>query len=522
MHDNMAKIHEIKIETILTGYSVSDYVSGEGQYENAIGIDPELPVTDSKRKPSALIRPSAMAKFSDTEITGVPMWILPNPKTTSTYLYANDGKVHTIDDDLTMGTALNSGTALTASSGNGGEYYDNYIYLPKNTDIARYGPLNGTPTLTQDYWTSTLSLSALTDTTYPSINGVEMPNHVAYRHPNDNKTYVADVVGNQGVLHFIKTLKTTVEGDTNDGSTFNAIDFPLGYWPTAITHLGTSLIVGLIEGVSTAIKQKPFALAVWDTTSESFDIINQREHDDPLVTALLNVNGTIFVWSGSALGGCRISVLIGTSSLQELAYLPDTYPPLQGAVDHAFNRIIFGGSNIVDSTNYGTVWAFGSKYRNLGMQIHNIIKATAAGANPWVTALKYLEQTSKGVRPIIGWDDDSGKGLDKYSTTYGTSIFRTERYRVGEKFQGKRVRIPLAQAIAANQTIVVKALIDDGSSTITLGTINSTNFPSSERFVEFTTEFNGKNNFQIELTFSGTVLAVVGLPIGIKFETFDS
>jgi len=34
-----------------------------------------------------------------------------------------------------MGTALDT---ITTSTGNGAEYYNNYIYFAKNTDIARF------------------------------------------------------------------------------------------------------------------------------------------------------------------------------------------------------------------------------------------------------------------------------------------------------------------------------------------------------------------------------------------------
>src|SRR3990167_3624204 len=250
---------EIIKDLILPGRTSSQYYGRKGQFQYSIGIDPDMPATDSAVRSSGIIRPTAMAKFSGTEITGVPLWMITNPKDTNCYVYANDGKVHVVTSALAMGTALNSGTALTASSANGAGYYDNKLILIKNTDVAVYQPLNGSPTLNQTYWTTTLSKTALTNTTYPSINGVVMPNHVGYKH-TDDKFYFCDVVGNQGVLHYIKTSKTTVEGDTNDGSTYNALDFPYGWYPTAITSFGTYLLIALIEGTNTTITQKPAKL----------------------------------------------------------------------------------------------------------------------------------------------------------------------------------------------------------------------------------------------------------------------
>ena len=64
------------------------------------------------------------------------------------------------------GSWSNVGT-LTSASGNGIGYfpYDDFIYLPKNSVIARYGPIGGTPALTQDYFSDgTIDLDQFLDT----------------------------------------------------------------------------------------------------------------------------------------------------------------------------------------------------------------------------------------------------------------------------------------------------------------------------------------------------------------------
>ena len=161
----MPKLKPILIETIFGGFGETEFFGQKGQFLASIGLDPDMPKDDNSLKISGYLRPTAMEKFSGIEITGNPMWIITNPKTNNIYVYATDGKIHLVSSALAMGTS--PGT-LTTASGNGGAYYDNYIYFRKNTDVARYGPLNGTPTLTQDYWVTTLSKTALANTTYPS------------------------------------------------------------------------------------------------------------------------------------------------------------------------------------------------------------------------------------------------------------------------------------------------------------------------------------------------------------------
>jgi hypothetical protein len=444
--------------------------------------------------------------------------MVTNPKDTNTYTYANDGKCHTVASDLTMGTALNNGTALSASSGNGAAYYDNYLYLAKNADIARYGPLNGSPSLThltQNYWTSTLSLTAPTDTTYPSINGVEMPNHVMHRH-TDDKLYFADVASNKGIINYVKTTYTSAEGDTDDGSTYEALDFDYGQYPTAIETYGTDLAIATIEGVDTTTKQKPAQLSFCHTTSASYNKITSVEFPDTLITALKNVNGILYVFSGYASGGCRISKFIGGYSFEEVAWLPDIYPPLGGAVDHLLERVVFG-SNTTDPEASASVFAIGSPDRRVPMGLHNILRATGTGANPWVTCLKYTQQDGNLDQPIIGWtDDDTAKGLDKISTTYGDyNVWQSTTYRLGREFSIQKMYIPLSVAIGANTTFTIKFVDDTGATT--LHTVNNTN-NTGQRIIEIQPEgvFYNKGYFQLEWT--GTALCPVALPIEVEFE----
>jgi hypothetical protein len=513
----------ITIESILNGISESQYFASPGQYQSAYGIDPDAPIREDKVRSSGFIRPTAMAKFSGTEITGVPLWFITNPKTTNTYLYANDGKVHTIDSALAMGTALNSGTALSSSSGNGAEYYDNYIYFAKNTDIARYGPLNGSPSLTQTYWTSTLSKTALVDTPYPSLRGVELPNHVMHRH-TDNKLYIADVVGNQGNLHYIETSKTSVEGDTDAGSTYSALDLPYGWYPTAIESYGTDLAVASIEGISTTTHQKNAKVTFWDTTSVSFTTSTDVEFPDPLITALRNVNGTLYVFSGNASGGCRVSRMSGSYSFQEVYYDEDGLPPLAGAVDHILSKILWG-SYVTDPAEKAVVKGLGSK--RLGFMPSNAMSVpytatSSTTTNQWVTALKFVQDTFLHPVPIIGWSNDSAKGLDKKTTTHTTAVWQSEVFRVGRPFQIESIYIPLSEQLDTGMEITVSVHADEEVNVYTYATINTTNqLTDMMNILLEEAGAHGRNDFYIEISFSGTALVAVKLPIIINLEVLD-
>lgn len=107
-------------------------------------------------------------------------------------------------------------------------------------------------------------------------------------------------------------------------------------------------------------------------------------------------------------------------------------------------------------------------------------------------------------------------GIDKLSETYGDhSVWSSELFRIGESFQIDKIAIPLLQAVAANMTIIVKVISNDGDDTQTVATINNTNYPSSEKFIKIRPKGKFKNNFYLQLNFEGSVLLTVGLPIRI-------
>src|SRR5574343_376407 len=86
------------INTILPGWAASEYFEVQGQFLTSLGVDPEMPKDDSTNIPSGLLRPTSMAKFSASAMTGVPVWMDTTNKDLLTYVYANDGKVHTVSN----------------------------------------------------------------------------------------------------------------------------------------------------------------------------------------------------------------------------------------------------------------------------------------------------------------------------------------------------------------------------------------------------------------------------------------
>lgn len=533
---------KITINSIFGGQAPARYFVGDSQYMAGIGIDPDLPISDAvgDKQTSGVIRPSGYSDFSSTELNDHPLWFETSPKTSLLYAYLKNGKFLSYSSSFASETSI--GTP-TSGAGNGMAYYNNYIYLATPTDIARYGPLDGAAALTNTVWTgATLgSLTALVNTTYPSIRGAGvMPNHAMHRHV-DNKLYICDydstssTVANRGrgLIHAIKTKYTTAEGDTNDTSQYNVLDLPIGFMPVDIESYGNDIVIAAIQTTNATLKQGRAALFFWDTTSDSF--YNVVWLPDALVTALLNVNGYIYVFSGNIStgtdisNGYRISVYGGGNTVTQVYFSDVGSSPLAGAVDAFGEKVAFGTFTQIPSTTasapeyYAQVMALGSKNRKFENGVHGIIKptATATAADGLVTALKHVEQASYAApKFIVGWRDATESGIDKAGTTYGTSVWRSQMFNINQAFKITRIKFSLGTAVAANMTITPKIFLDDFSSSATDGltVINNTNYAGSERWVRYEPNISGNHNFCFELRFSGTALLPVLLPIEIEFE----
>jgi hypothetical protein len=157
----------------------------------------------------------------------------------------------------------------------------------------------------------------------------------------------------------------------------------------------------------------------------------------------------------------------------------------------------------------------------------NVMRATGGNASTTVTAVAVADNVEMGFYvPIIGWTNGSGgsnNGLDKQGTTYSNapSVVWSEMFRIGQRFKITKIRIPLAQAVGANMTITPKIYTDDGVSSTTLAVINNTNYTGKKNIVIRPEGLTGDHNLWLELRWTGSAVATVGLPITIEGELLN-
>lgn len=533
----MAKdVRQIKIESILGGHAPTTHFAGPDQFRSSLGIDPSQPIDDQDTAystvASGLLRPVPSEKFSGTTIAAAPLWIVPNPKDASVYVYDARGSAYTINASVSSVTALSDGGNLSNALGNGMDYYDNYIYFARNTTIARYGPLNGAATFTGDYWVTGISQTALVHTTYPSTfkNSISLPNHVLHRH-SDGRLYIADVVDNKGTLHYVSTSKTTEEGDTNNSSTYSAVNFGYGLWPTDIESYGTDIAVALYEGNASGLRQRNAKLGFWDTTSTAFNKITWVEFPDQIITALKNVNGTLFTVSGNFNAqGFRVCKFVGGYTFQEVFYSETGEPCLPGAIDGALNRLLYGSHTTVPESD-GCVYATGLAKTALSQGTFNIMRSTGGTSSTSVTAIALADNVEFGFYvPIIGWtqagDGSTGAshGLDKQGATYSNAppVWWSATSRIGTPFKITKIRFPLAQSVTTNMTVTPTVYLDNGERGVELAPIDTTNFNGKRVAVYRPQGLQGESECFIQLRWTGSALCTVGLPITVEYEEIEN
>lgn len=527
---------KIQIDSILGGIAPSLYRGRSDQFATSIGIDPDMPLDQTSAvKTSGVLVPSSYAEFSSTVLTSAVNWIITTPQDSNIYVLCTNGRF--ISYNSAFGAETLIGT-IDPAGGNGAVLYNNYIYLANTTDISRYGPLDGTPALTNNVWTgATLGTqAALGNATYPTLRNISLPNHPMHVH-SDNKLYVGDFEtadnANQGrgKIHWIRTEQGTDEGDTNSGTTANVFYLPYGYAPIDIESWGTDLVIAAIPmhvaGANNTITSGKAVLFFWDAVNAPSLPYKAVPLIDPLVTALLNHNGNLSIFSGNANNGARVSIFEGGYSAKQIAFFEEGVSPYAGCVDGLGNRVAWGAFTTYPE-NSASVYALGYKDANLPLALHNIINTQAADtANAMmVTALKSVQHASFiSPRFVVAWKDKdsatsaSNFGLSNLGSTARPAVWRSLRYAIGAPFRINKITIPLGAAVAANMTLIPTIFTDQEDTGTALTTINNTNYAGSERRIVMYPSVHGNNDLMLQLRWSGTVVLPVTLPIIIEGET---
>lgn len=551
------KTQTIRIESILGG--VSDYLWGGGddQFMYGYGIDPYEPVNDTATNLAEESSALNISATSTRRLLGIGSladavcWMVSEPISSSNnlFVYDVDGSVYTIENTgtNTQLTGIGDLTDGGSSDGDGCAYYDNYMYFSRSTTVARYGPLNGTPTFTDDFWVATLGKTALADngTLYGNMGpagsymGLYAAHHFLHAH-SDGRLYIIDLVDGAGTIHYIKTSQTTTPGDTDAGSTYNALNLPFGYVPVGMASFGEYLAIAVnVYGGTTSPSQEipgqNARVVFWDGVSDSPNFVVFNGITDTEITAIVNVAGELYVFTHNSVDtSVRILKYLGGDFFQQVKFV-NSRAPLPGGVVADLNRLLFAGGTKVFTTHpsYSEMpGVYSLEPSGDGFSLQMIAGSTNSNTSTNVcTALARGKHTPLSSRNSVFFATRSGAGnyIEENRSVVDPHNVRSEwmskYYRINKRFKVTKIAFGIPNLDSDTITpYIYTDFIKNEYTGATYALPPLSVFDGRSRVVLRPNGVEGFHGFCLRFVFdttSGNAGESVALPIDIELEIYD-
>lgn len=144
-----------------------------------------------------------------------------------------------------------------------------------------------------------------------------------------------------------------------------------------------------------------------------------------------------------------------------------------------------------------------------------------------ISSVTRVEQNLPFPQFVIGGRNAGSYKLFKKSDIGGFNIFRTKSEQIGKDFDIMSISFNLLSDLDANTEITPALYFDDESTSVIGTTINNTNYSNDNKLITLTAknfgnQVHGESNFFLEFRFTGSTLAVIGLPIFIDVDILDT
>jgi len=326
------------------------------------------------------INPTSV-KVSGTTVTDLIKWIVSgNPYDTNTYFYSSGGKLY---KETSGGTWSTVGTLSTAS-GQGADLYSDYIYFTKNAAMARYGPLSGSPSLT-DPWATATGINTTSD--YAPVKA--FLNGLAVGHGNYLGWWDGSVWDNDRLI------------------------LAPGYKIRSLEVIDEFLVIGCWRGTSITANEQG-RLYFWDGTSQNYNYM--VEINEGGVAAVLNNKNRLITsigGSGVLMQNYRPFQKINTVPLLTIGKYVEVLP---GAMTNWRGMAHIGiGGNTDSADIYQGVYTFGNSREEFPEALnygYTISTGTAQSTTLKIGALKGI-----GNNLYIAWRDGDTYGVDKVTNS---------------------------------------------------------------------------------------------------------
>lgn len=380
-------------------------------------------------------------KASSTTITDLPKWIEHDAVNDKTYAYGDDGNFYS--ESSGTWSAL---TTPTTAHGQGMRIWNDYVYLRKDSAIARYGVLSGSPSLTQSWQSSNVQ----TVTDHAPI--VEFLGNLYFA----NDRYLAEW----------------------DGTTFtyNKVTLPVGWKIRAMAVVGEFLCMGGWKGSNVYDYEQGF-LWFWNGTDGG--VSSFIEVSEGAVNSVCVLNNNLFFVAGSS--GNLFHYNGNVTPIRQISHdlLGDDYMEIfPGAMAGHRGDLYIGLAGKTDSTDITQgVYAYGQASKNYPRALH--IPYLISTGTKTGTTLKIGSIGAVGPNEFyIGWEDGtSTNGIDLVSgtTPYATAIWHSLWFDDGNPDLEKELeRIKFTfKPLATNESIDFYYRLDRATSWTTLGTAST-------------------------------------------------
>lgn len=520
----------VEISKFLLGMDETIFGEPLGGALLSLGIDPEYPLGSFNNWPADAAVPTCYAPDGDARefISDAPMFIASACESGGVWVLDANGSLSCYNG-LSLGGGVGIGNPGGApignpcSAGNGMVVYNDYVYCATFTDIYRHGRISQTAPAFAQYWTTTLAMSALTNTNYPATRTVHYPNHFLHKH-TDGYVYVADYDGERGRIHrFI-----TDSDGTGGAAEWKVLSLPPKMMPFSMASYGTDLAIVCSPDARYALGGIPIGQAsgtvyLWDAVSGN-RFYRAIPTSELMVTAAINHNGALKVFAGNLDNGCRLLQYMGGETFSEIARTKYGSPPFAGAVDVSGDAVLWGQAVTDYPTYYAGVMQYGRRRSARKSTLNCIALLPSTDQYQIPSAIKVLSRSSR--TPFVGWRDDTDRNIVRETGTAFKGFLALPPVVVGKKFRVRRIRFGLTSAVAAGTSIAVTVYTDGWGTTwnATAGLldVNATNFPNSDRHIDFRDlTITGNTDFVVAFTFAGTANTGIIPPVTVEYEVYD-
>lgn len=424
-------------DTIITGayggISIASKVGQQGSFRFGTHLD----ITSD---PNEIKLNLTGTKKSATTVTGLVKWIVDGtPFDTNRYAYDDAGNIYKIDasDVFTLLRAVGS------SHGQGMEVQNNYLYYTQDSQIGRYGPLNSSPTFTDNWQTGLNSTATSRFAPITVLNDKLVIGH-----------------GNQVA--------------TWDGAvwTLAALTLPAQLNVRAVSRTDQYILIGAWRGTSVTDSEDGY-IYIWDALSDTFNDsypteggLNAIEYYQNKLISIQGKNGVIYTETSPFNKKHQIPKL-------EVKKYVEVFP---GAVTSWQNQVYFGISNS-DSTNVTRgVYSWGSKQSSVFPDALNYAYTISTGNNGSTVQIGCVKGIGNDL--YIAWKDGSSYGVDKIDETSSYVLSGTYESLIEDNGSEGRQKAGTVVAIthlplAATESIAINYK-HDRQSTFQTGVTNST------------------------------------------------